>query len=96
MAATSLETKKLFNSIDNRNPDTSKPPARGPTLRFSDYSSVELSEGTPASGLLRINVAPGCSINYDDTNAGDVPRISLKRDARLIESAKYGYEIEFN
>jgi hypothetical protein len=96
MAATSLETRKLFNSIDNRKPDTSRPPARGPTLRFSDYSTVELSEGTPASGLLRINVAPGSSINYDDTNAGDVPRIPFKRDARLIESAKYGYEIEFN
>jgi hypothetical protein len=96
IASTGLETKKLFNSIDNWKPAAPRSSTRSPTLKFSDYSSVELSGEGAAHGLLRLNIAPGSSINFDGTAVQPAPKVPFKTDARLVESARYGYEIEFN
>jgi hypothetical protein len=97
LAATSLETKKLFNSIDDWKPDAApKSAAIVSTVRFNDHSTVELSAAGAASGPMRFNFAPGSSISYGDTGAAGPVRIPFERTARLIESASHVSEIVFN
>jgi hypothetical protein len=97
LAANGFETKKLFYSIDRWKPNVpSEQASPVPALKFSDYSSVELSGGGMASMPLRFNFAPGSSINYRDLGAEEITRIPFERKARLIESEDHHVEIEFN
>ena len=97
LASNSMETKRLFNSIDGWKPKTlSRPPSPLSTLRFSDYSSVELSAPAWPHGSLRLSFAPGSSINCGETETEGITEIPFQRNARLIESTNQPAEIEFN
>jgi hypothetical protein len=97
MAGSSAETRKLFHSADDHLDAQPNPsPALATTLRFADHASAELSSPTLSGGPLRLNFAPGSSVDIRDPAMVQAAPVKFKRTARLVETAGKPAQIVFN
>jgi len=96
LASSSAETKKLFHSAERVIGDDA-PASTAPlaSVRFADHTTAELSSRTVESAGLRLNFAPGSSIDIRHPDAAPV-RVPFKRTARLVEPAGQPAQIVFD
>jgi hypothetical protein len=96
LASSSAETRKLFHSAERITGDAvTASTAPLASVRFVSHTSAELSSPTIESPGLRLNFAPGSSIDIRHPDAAPV-RVPFKRTARLVEPPGKPAQIVFN
>ena len=96
MSINNFETKKLFNSSLRWKPaEVISQNENFPTLRFKEYTSLELYNNKCSSIPLRFNFSPGSSIAYGNYMKEETKQVEFKNNARLVESS-HNTEIELN
>jgi len=98
LASSSAETKKLFQSAqrvpgDEATVSTSSAPLA--SVHFADHTSAELSSRTIEAAGLRLNLAPGSSIELRRPEEPP-PRVPFQHMARLVEPQGQPAQIVFN
>jgi hypothetical protein len=96
LASGSAETKKLFHSAERfvgDNATASSAPLA--SIHFPDHASAELSSRTIETAGLRLNFAPGSSIQLRRSDDAP-PRVPFQRTARLVEPAGKPAQIVFD
>jgi len=96
LASSSAETKKLFLSaerVPSRNLTVSTAPLT--SVRFADHTTAELSSRTVEAAGVRLNLAPGSSIELRRPE-DPAPQASFQKLARLVEAPGQPTQIAFN